>query len=500
MHLSNLINQVNGHVCLLYTTVNEFLEVAIPYIREGIERNEYCILISDNGLDTDISETEVIGREEELVNLRENYENAIKNGYTGLRIVGDFENVDWERLSAYEESIRAEECELINGNGDEIVGGSLSLSGSVNGSANFLCCYSPDDAFKVANAVCNHEQIVVKKNGVWTVLRKECKEKEKIRLEKDGYRIAVENANEGIAVVQKGIIRFINPALTRMTGYTAEEVLGRPFTDFLPEEDARELMEKHLRRMKGDFNGSYRFRVFNKNGGVRWFEINAVPVEWEGGNATLNFLRDVTDEMIFEQKLRESEEKFRAICEAARDAIVLIDEEGIIRYWNSSAERIFGYRSDEIVGESVQVLVPECKAEKLRSGKCPEAFSIYAIRKGGRRIPIEVSLSTVSIAGKVNVIAVVRDVSENVEVFGQLAANLTQFEVSADRLRNPLAVIMTSLELVNEIGKEKVLDIIGEQARRMKDEVDGLRNEELRTYRLIEKMRGQNEIYDIRLG
>ena len=153
------------------------------------------------------------------------------------------------------------------------------------------------------------------KNGVWTVLRKECKEKEKIRLEKDGYRIAVENVNEGTVVVQNGIIRFINPALTRMTGYTAEEVLGRPFTDFLPEEDARELIEKHLRRMKGNFNRSYRFRVFGKNGCVRWFEINAIPVEWEGGHATLNFLRDVTDEMIFEQKLRESEEKFRAICE-----------------------------------------------------------------------------------------------------------------------------------------------------------------------------------------
>ncbi|AEA46561.1 GAF domain-containing protein [Archaeoglobus veneficus] len=70
----------------------------------------------------------------------------------------------------------------------------------------------------------------------------------------------------------------------------------------------------------------------------------------------------------------------------------------------------------------------------------------------------------------------------------QLAANLKQFESSADRLRNPLAVIMGSLELVDELGKDKVFEIIREHVKRIKDELDDMRKEEIKTYKLTEKI------------
>lgn len=73
------------------------------------------------------------------------------------------------------------------------------------------------------------------------------------------------------------------------------------------------------------------------------------------------------------------------------------------------------------------------------------------------------------------------------EALEQLAANLTQFETSADKLRNPLAVIMTSLELKDELGEDYVLEIVDQNSKRIKKELDIMREEEIKTYELTEK-------------
>lgn len=73
-------------------------------------------------------------------------------------------------------------------------------------------------------------------------------------------------------------------------------------------------------------------------------------------------------------------------------------------------------------------------------------------------------------------------------VIKQLATNLTQFDNTADVLRNPLTVIMSSLELVDELGCKKVLEIIGEHVKRMEMKLNDLRNEEIKTYRLVEEL------------
>jgi two-component system response regulator len=88
-----------------------------------------------------------------------------------------------------------------------------------------------------------------------------------------------------------------------------------------------------------------------------------------------------------------------------------------------------------------------------------------------------------NIAFALNAYDVERDRREALE---QLAANLLQFDKSADRLRNPLAVMMASLELRDELGDDEVLRIIEEQTKRIKEELDDLRKEEIKTYRLTE--------------
>lgn len=73
------------------------------------------------------------------------------------------------------------------------------------------------------------------------------------------------------------------------------------------------------------------------------------------------------------------------------------------------------------------------------------------------------------------------------EALEQLAANLTQFETSADKLRNPLAVMMTSLELKDELDEDYVLEIMDQNTMRIKKELDMMREEEIKTYELTER-------------
>jgi PAS domain S-box-containing protein len=121
--------------------------------------------------------------------------------------------------------------------------------------------------------------------------------------------------------------------------------------------------------------------------------------------------------------LRESESKFRAITQAAADAIVLINNRGKIEYWNAAAERIFGYASGEVIGEDLHLLLAPTRyheaysegfARFMTSGEGPAVgtrLEFVAVRKDGTEFPIEVSTSALNIHGGWHALGIIRDIS-----------------------------------------------------------------------------------------
>ncbi len=123
------------------------------------------------------------------------------------------------------------------------------------------------------------------------------------------------------------------------------------------------------------------------------------------------------------EELRESEEKFRGLAASAKDAIIMVNNEGNISYWNDSAELIFRYRRKDVIGRDLKFLVPEKYYEILDSGFSRFRSTGYApiigktielsgIRKGGDEIPIEISFSSVKIQNKWNALGIIRDITE----------------------------------------------------------------------------------------
>jgi len=118
---------------------------------------------------------------------------------------------------------------------------------------------------------------------------------EALRESEARYRTLVENANEGIVVVQDGLIKFTNPKFRELSGCTESDLACKHFTEFLHPEERAAALERYQKRMKGETVPSvYSFRAIDKQGKVRWVESKAVLITWEGKPAVLNFLSDIT--------------------------------------------------------------------------------------------------------------------------------------------------------------------------------------------------------------
>ncbi|MEW6141132.1 MAG: PAS domain S-box protein [Thermodesulfobacteriota bacterium] len=118
------------------------------------------------------------------------------------------------------------------------------------------------------------------------------------------YRLVVENASEAILVAQDGLMKFVNPRVEQLTGYSRNELLSTPFLEFIHPADRELVASRHQRRLRNEpAPHKYQFRVVNKSGSIHWVEINAILVEWDGRPATLNFLEDVTARRRMEEEL-----------------------------------------------------------------------------------------------------------------------------------------------------------------------------------------------------
>jgi two-component system cell cycle sensor histidine kinase/response regulator CckA len=127
---------------------------------------------------------------------------------------------------------------------------------------------------------------------------------EKLRESEEQYRLLVENANDAIFIAQDGVIKFPNSKTVETLGYTAEELARIPLTQHIHTEDRDIVVARHRKRLQGEsLPPVYSFRVLNRSGKEFWFEINAVQINWEGRPATLNFMRDVTEQKRLEAQL-----------------------------------------------------------------------------------------------------------------------------------------------------------------------------------------------------
>jgi PAS domain S-box-containing protein/putative nucleotidyltransferase with HDIG domain len=134
------------------------------------------------------------------------------------------------------------------------------------------------------------------------------------------YRQLVENAGEAIFIVQGRHLVFANPMTSAMIGHSIEELMDRPFIEFIHPEDRDMLSERHRAWMGGEKAPSLsEFRVVRNDGEVRWLGLNGVVIRWQGEPAALDFVSDITE-------LKDASDRLRTALEGTITAVARITE------------------------------------------------------------------------------------------------------------------------------------------------------------------------------
>jgi PAS domain S-box-containing protein len=167
-----------------------------------------------------------------------------------------------------------------------------------------------------ANAIIKEGKVIGLRGVVVNITDRKQSE-EALRSSEERYRKLVENATEGIVVVQDRFVKFANPRIEEISSYSREELLSKPFLDFIHPDDREFVIDNQIKRLKGEsIPETYEIRMINKYGETRWLKIGGVIISWEGKPASLNFIVDITET----KRLRELESRAQRLETAGQIA------------------------------------------------------------------------------------------------------------------------------------------------------------------------------------
>jgi len=167
---------------------------------------------------------------------------------------------------------------------------------------------------KLAHAV---SQITAQNSELDNIIQIQKQTEKALRESEKRYRLLIETANEGVVVIQDSYMKYLNPIVVEITGYSEAELKAKPFSEFISEEDKERVYNSYLNRINGeDTESRYNFRLIRKDSAIKWIDVSSVMMEWEGHPAILSFLTDITERKIAEKKLIEAEQRNTALAMA----------------------------------------------------------------------------------------------------------------------------------------------------------------------------------------
>jgi diguanylate cyclase (GGDEF)-like protein/PAS domain S-box-containing protein len=241
------------------------------------------------------------------------------------------------------------------------------------------------------------------------------------------YRGLLEAAPDAMVVVnQGGEIVLLNVQAEKQFGYRRDELIGQKVKNIIPKGFAERLIADGTRSaaeaLAQQIGTGIELNGRRKDGSEFPIEIMLSPLESAEGILVTAAIRDISVRKAAEEHLAQMEGRYRGLLEAAPDAMVVVNQSGEIVLLNVQAEKQFGYRRDELIGQKVKNIIPKGFAERLIADALRSAedalaqqigtgIELNGRRKDGSEFPIEIMLSPLEGAEGVLVTAAIRDIS-----------------------------------------------------------------------------------------
>jgi PAS domain S-box-containing protein len=300
-----------------------------------------------------------------------------------------------------------------------------------------------------------------------------------LRESEDRSRALLECASEGIIIVDSaGRVVSVNPRAREMFGYAADELVGQPVEVLLPaayqalhrEHRARYALNPQPRPMAAgrDLVGR------RKDGSEFPARIGLSFTETREGPLFMAFVSDLTERRQVEAALSHSLARADALLEAASEGVVIVDRRGRIMSVNARTEAMFGWPRQELVGQGLEVLLPERRRRvherhvahyfaDPRVRPMGKGLDLLARRRDGREFPVEVSLSFIETEDGRQAMAFITDITERLAVeqaarqAERLAALGTMAAGIAHEINNPVGIMSSRIELMLMEAQEQQL-------------------------------------------
>ncbi len=456
------------HLCHLYESNDELIDLMVPYFEKGLGRNALCLWLSSEPLGQQVMKAlregiphfdqcqkrgqilAVPHTEWYLRDGRLDISKAIEHasgaldqvkalGFDALWVAGDLswvEERDWQTLVTYEETV----CDFISG--DQVVA---------------LCAY-PLRALGVSEALALfriHRSVVLQRGGRWEVIEslEQMKSEKALRETEMSYQHLFDTTLDGIEVVDEatGKVLIANPAAARMFGFASpEQMVGVHPLDYMPDEDKERVAKMIAENMfEKDLHQVMELKVLRADGSEMWISAVGVKTEYQGRPAGLISIRDITEQRTAESALQESRRDLTAVFDSVRDGIAVFDLTGKVVRVNKRILDVGGYSADEIVGRSFDELdmFGSQDIAKMASVFAPILAGVEApplelevTTKSGQRLVLEVRVSPLKKHdGVVGSIAVVRDITERKRAQEELQKREQEFRALAENATDVVA-------------------------------------------------------------
>jgi len=284
----------------------------------------------------------------------------------------------------------------------------------------------------------------------------------------------VETIVDGVITISdRGLIETVNPAAENIFGYSLAELSGQNVAMLMPNPYRKEhdgYLNNYLSTGEKKIIGIGReVTGLRKDGTTFPLELAISEMEVNGQRMFTGIVRDISQRKVTEDKLRELFARTKAILDTIVDGVITISDRGSIETVNPAAEKIFGYRLDEISGRNVSMLMPAPYRSEhdgylsnyLNTGEkkiIGIGREVTGLRKDGTTFPLELAISEMEVNGQRMFTGIVRDISERQETEEKLREAMRRVHEQrikdefiatvSHELRTPLTSIKAALELI----------------------------------------------------